>query len=418
MSSLLYLIIGLVVAFYPVVAIIPYLLGVTSTPISITYRFTYSVLSIILVTSALIIPKSFKLTTGRFAVITFYFLYIVRLIVDLYIRDVPAYESDSYFMQYAVGGTFLPLLAVLFVGKRLQPSLVIKTLYIFSVLSCIAIFFMILKEGGLVQSALENRIMIVGESSRRIVGPIIVSREGGVLAVVAFFSFLRANSFPKLAFHLSLFCFGMLLLIVGASRGPLVSVLIILVLQILVHYVQNWNKLWYYLRSGIALFGLAIAAIIFLIPRLDAFSSLSLVSRFSLFSERGFDLGTRSYQWEAAFTQIKSSPFFGERFVENLFNHSPHNFYIEIVLAMGVLGLLLFLMPLMNSVINFTLEAKAKSTFLVVHFLFWLYMLYGMTGISIHTNPQVWVLLGLTLFISFKLQNGKNEIVQKGTFPT
>jgi hypothetical protein len=390
----------LVVGFYPVVAVVPFILGVFSTPISISYRAGYLLLSLLAILFALLRVKEISLAKGVVPLVLFFILYTIRLYYDLIIRDIRVYESDMYFFQFAVGGTFVPIVAIAVGWSKVNSEIAVKWLYAFSFLSCLAILAMVLSGGGIVETLLESRVR-VSNDDKSIVGPIIVSREGGFLANLSLFYLLgQYRVKPARLFLWISLLLGFLLLVVGASRGPLVAAVLILGVQLAIAFWRRLSSVKFWAALVVLFFTVILPGLVYLINFTNFVQNLTIFNRFTNFSVGGFEKETRARQWAASWEQIKSSPVIGERMVENLLGHSPHNLFIEIQLALGIVGSLLFLLTLAFSLKRFYTEFHYRTSFVAVHFMLWLYLLYGLTGISIHTSPQVWLLLAATTYAS------------------
>jgi O-antigen ligase len=205
---------------------------------------------------------------------------------------------------------------------------------------------------------------------------------------------------PAKIFLLGSFLLGLMLLVVGASRGPLVAATAMLMIQLGVTFYLIMKSVKFWAKLSAISTMIIVPLTVYIIGFTSFLQKLTIFNRFTNFSAGGFKKEVRALQWEASWEQIKSSPAIGERIVENLYGHSPHNLFIEIQLALGLVGSFLFLTTLAFAFKRFYTEFHYRTSFVALHFLLWLYLLYGLTGISIHTSPQVWLLLAATTYAS------------------
>ncbi len=347
---------------------------------------------------SLIFKNRFSINKSFSFLFLFWLIYIVRLVVDLSIRDVPVFESDFYIYFYSILGTFVPMLSVAIAFKYLKDLIIIDYVILFLVLSCLAILYMIFSSGTYFTLLLAERIWVTGTEDSHIVNPIVISRDGGLLGVLSYFCITLSNFSRKKKVYLFFsFCLGILCLLIGASRGPIAGFVFVFLL-INLYWLRRRRKNWYFK----ALYYLTIFSVIFLLMfilwKFDFYEEIAIINRFEDFSGSNFSEEARYLQWQEAFVQISESPILGERIVERFGNHSPHNIFIEVLLATGVVGSILFLIALVASFKNFYLEYKSRSLYIVFHFCFLLYIMFGLTGITIHSSPQFWILFTLTLY--------------------
>ncbi len=397
MQLVLLAIILLGLCFYPIVAAIPLILKVPSTPISISYRAFYLFLSIGVVAPLLVALYKKKLNLGVWLLMLFWTAYSMRMIYDLLIVDIEAYEADSYFLLYGIGGCFIPLIAVGFFGKHLDVKKILGGILFFSIVSNLILLAFTFSSGQSLSEIMFHRVTLVGSDNKGVVNPIIMSREGGVLFVMSvFFAFFNKN---KLWPIIGLFV-GLATLLLGASRGPLISALLAVAI-IIVDYIYVSKKSYGFALSIFLSLGI-------LVPLLYVGVSKVLQSKEFALARRVSEVGnvgklkeeTRFLQWQAAIKQIESSPIIGHSMVENLLHYSPHNLYLEIVLATGVLGGLIMLGVFLLAFRRWLKLLRNRAPARVLGYLLFLYLLYGLTGLALYTATQLWIYLVLVLVVS------------------
>jgi O-antigen ligase len=195
------------------------------------------------------------------------------------------------------------------------------------------------------------------------------------------------------------FLLGFVNLLLGASRGPLASFFILAILVLITHTYLTRKNLAYFLRLFFVFILSAVLSLMYIVPLILS-GKLSVINRTAQTLDKNLGEEVRAYQWRAAWEQIKTSPVWGERIVENYTNFYPHNFFIEIVLATGILGAILFMFIFTDLFRRFLTAVRENNIAMVLYFLLGLQFLYGLSGLSIPTGCYVWMLIAVCLSCS------------------
>jgi O-antigen ligase len=397
--------------FYPLVAVVPWFLSIPSNPVSVSYRMGYLMLSLVLIAYGVIHIKKVKFSFGFYALMVFWVGYIFRLVYDLSIRDIKAYQSDFYLYTFTIGGCFIPALAVGLAMPLIDTKRLIKWYWVFLFLVNTVVSMQLISIFGIGPEMFANRLRITIEGAD-VFNPIPLSRGGGVLAIMSMFFLLfqRFKLFSKQTVPLVIaFLLGVINLLLGASRGPLASFFIMSAILLSVHAYLVKKNLVYILKALSTVVVSAILSLVYIVPLIIG-GKLSVVNRTAKALDANLGEEVRAYQWRAAWEQIKDSPIWGERIVETHLNFYPHNFFIEIVLSTGILGGILFIAIFTDLFRKFWLAVRLNSIVMVLFFLLGLQFLYGLSGLSIPTGWYVWMLIAVCLSCSI---NQKTNYLEK-----
>lgn len=181
--------------------------------------------------------------------------------------------------------------------------------------------------------------------------------------------FLKKDKNKKIKITKILYTIALLLVIYGlflsSKRSPLIAAIIAIVVTLLIASGKNILKK---LITLVASFG-ALAALYFIaveyIPGFD-----TIANKFtSLESSDAGVLNGRDYLWEMAIDLFKESPLIGSgyggyaAYAESVdaFTTSAHNYYLQILAELGIIGLILYLIAFISSVI-FTAKLIVKAS--------------------------------------------------------
>jgi hypothetical protein len=287
----------------------------------------YLFLSLVLIAYGVVHVKKVKLSFGLYTLIVFWIGYVFRLVYDLSIRDVKAYQSDFYLYTFTIGGCFIPALAVALIMPLIDTKRLIKWYWIFLFLVNMVVFMQLVSIFGVGPEMFTSRLIIrIGDAN--VFNPIPLSRGGGMLAIMSMFFlvFQKNKLFSKQKIPpLIAFLLGVVNLLLGASRGPLASFFIMVAVLLIVHAYIVKKNLAYVLKVITAALASVVLSLMYVVP-LIINGNISAINRTAKAFDTDFGEEVRAYQWRAAWEQIKSSPVWGERIVETHLNFYPHNF--------------------------------------------------------------------------------------------
>lgn len=380
-----------ILMFYPLFASVSILLGVPSRPLSVSYRIIYLILALLIFLIEFSRPAK-NITASRYItfLILFWVVYLVRMYYDLVILGLKnGYASNGFmfYFQYGILGSFLPALAIGFIGNKINVSRLSTLLVKVAWVTAFCLFYIVYHEFGFGIDIFLNRLSLGDEAN--IIGPIAISQYGGLIMFISFYEMLSKRFKVVL---LILWIFGLVLLMLGGSRGPLLSVVSVHVLASLFYFRKKIKKVSTWRNVGLVFLGLVAFVTLVIVPN---FEQISLFSRIESSVSQGEGLDARSRAWSAAWNQFLSNPLFGDKIVENEFHFYPHNFLLEVLMSTGIMGGLFVFVLVFAFVLRF---AKWQDPIGLMYFYLTLIVFgYVQFSLAIITIPQFWCLLMLCL---------------------
>ena len=393
---------------YPISAVIIAYFQVPSGPINISLKILYAIIAciiILLITikNGLRFPKI--ILSGLF----FFGIYSIRLLYDIFIEDVQVLlYSSSYVLSYYFGATLLPIIAIILGYKYLNVhKLSIFVFWTIVIANIFIIYYLlVLSDFGDLEKQLAMRAHIKTEGVKigTLINPITIGYYGAALALFCINAFL-IDLFSSRIIKLLLFpllILGLTILLLGASRGPLLGFILVLVISLIAKFIMSkektiaLGKFSLFLILGYSLFYGAISQLtkkydIFLLYRVEKF-----------FTDR--DMGrkeVRDYSFESAWNDFLSSPIIGNQFVGTFDNFYPHNIFLEVLMATGVLGGIFFLLFFYRfSVNSFSLITQRRFTsYTPFVFTCLICFFLSATSGSIFGSPEIWILMTVTTLL-------------------
>ena len=376
---------------YPLIAYIATALDLPSRPLSIAFRAVALAGAVFLVICGLADRRA-AASRGNILLLTFWLIYICRIIIDISILDVERSATQTPFQVYsfAIGASFLPILAIALHGVKTNVDSYLKILLVLLFVQSSLIISILIQEYGLNPEAFAVRQFIGDEDGDNVLNPISLARTGGQLfgLSVCWLAFRRGNVL------LSTFLFvcvlmGLYLVLVGGSRGPLIAVGIGgLLISAYYLWLRGAMGVVYYIVGGMALVGLIISQASALNISTDDLAAVSRVQ--STIESEDEDL--RITMWRSALTMFSESPILGKAMFERIHRFHPHNILVESLMAIGILGTLPFLGAILACVVKFFRYAKAKASSEVTLGILVLLLFIGwMTSGNISEGSELWV---------------------------
>ena len=200
---------------YPIINFFPIIFDWNTSIINIGFR------SVVLLASLIIIifdKNSFKISHSTLFIVIFLIAYLFRLVYDLHYSDILAYNDDGYFYSMLLFANIFPLFAL---GSAQKPYVNIKEFLVVSRIAIILIMVLIINQYGFNIDLLSSRNRISSEYVGGI-SPLAFARFGGLLLVLEIFANKSKDTYKFLFILLSF-----VIIILSASRGPLISVFLV-----------------------------------------------------------------------------------------------------------------------------------------------------------------------------------------------
>lgn len=181
--------------------------------------------------------------------------------------------------------------------------------------------------------------MLSSETGQEVISPLALSYSGALTILFCFYEFTHKKFSMGYKIYLLLtFSVSIMIFLLGATRGALLVIL--LAVMVFVYFGNIKRKLTF-----LVLFVLSIPVMFYGIE----ITGSKIIDR-SLDSIKTGDTSGRELLWKDAFNEFIDFPLFGGRIEVSGFY--PHNIFLEILMATGVIGMVLFSFLLFSSLIN------------------------------------------------------------------
>jgi O-antigen ligase len=381
-----YAILILTLALYPLIGIGQVLVGiVNTTPIAVLYRAVYLLLSCVLLITFLPESPRMKVPVVVFSFVLFWLLYVFRIVNDIVIlEDTRGYSEKGlfFFLTYGLGGCLAPAIIAAFSAKSINYKTLTKCLLLFFALSNLCIFAFLVLENGLTVDIFYNRLR-VGES---VVSPIALSQYGGALFVLSLGAWL-ISGYRSFLLPVAMGV-GIVLLILGASRGPLAACAGSVMLILFDHFLLRAKLLQYWAYASVAIVIFVAAVVKFIVPNM---AQITIFNRISSTVESGVGLDARELQWSSAWNQFIESPVWGGGLIENAMNFYPHNFILEVLMSTGLLGAIALAPAIVITIWKFLNRRNIALEKRIYLYLFLFFLGCAMFSLSLITNAHLWI---------------------------
>lgn len=310
-------------------------------------------------------------------------LYIFKV---LYSANIDAKLSRSWgeYIFYFLSFTTLPFLFYSAVDLVKYKQQIIKSMIIAGLclgLLNIYIFKDVLLSGGI--GRLSNLTAVTGEE---VISPLALAYSGAITIVLCLYKliFEKMKSKEKLLIYSSMLI-SFVLFFLGATRGALVAVFLSL---IIILYFGDAKKRFMFLTLILFASPVVIAVL--------NFTGSSLFKRTSNSIKDG-DTSGREVLWQDAYKEFINYPILGGRIeVSGIY---PHNIFLEILMATGVIGFILFLLIMISSLYKGIFQIRKENVYLFPLLIF-------ICGFSQHlVTGSLWG--AITLFSSMGMLNSQ-----------
>ena len=370
---------------FPIFVTISLLIGFNTSDGSVFYRFLIVLLSITVIIFQIKKIPRLKLN----AVTIFFILYTLRITYDLTLRGITTtYIENSKIFLFYFGGIIIPTIAISFMKINFEK--LNNLIFRISLIQCFFILVgLYLLYGVDLISLLTDRYLFtsneINNGSGSPLNPILVSRCGATLFILLLVNILFGKIKLKSLSALIAFVISVSLILLGGSRGPLVSCVILSLISFFLFFKNSniKNIIFGFLFFLSIFFGFEYL--------INSYSeSINLVSRVneSLLSSDQISFG-REEHFKSAFKQFINNPILGDKIFDNYSNFYPHNLFLESFMALGLFGGLLFIFIIFRNLVNF----QQKKNYINLYVLFSIFLLFVCTSGSIWNSFEFWVIL-------------------------
>jgi hypothetical protein len=361
--------------YYPISASFILILNIPSTIVNIFIRAFCAFISLYLIFIwTLNNNKKLKFKYPIWFLLLFWIFYSIRIIYDLN-RGIKFGEYENTFVYgFAFGNILLPMLAILLWYKHLKTEKIPKLAFLLFSISNIMILIniIILNQGfdiALFLQRSELKSQSSGDPGGNILNPISIGYYGELLVITSlYFSLLTKHKhFGFLAI------LGILLLLLGASRGPFVNCIFTILILLAYKYRISKSKLilTFRLTLVISLISIILSQTVGKTVSLDNFYMFDRLSQF-VENRQSNEEEYRDVGFASAWNDFLDSPIIGNQFVGTYDNFYPHNIFVELFMATGLLGVIIFssfFFPLLMKMRKLFLQNSPATFFILLIFL-------------------------------------------------
>lgn len=442
---------------YPIQAMVVLYSGFDSTPVNASFRAIYLFVSICLVAGAMVLFRplkrsSYRLNIPLLAFVIFWILYGTRLVYDLEWKGLQMLGYHKYYVYaWAFGCSMIPALALLLNGRYMVAERLTKNMFYFLFTSIVCLTVYLVVYSGVTinellvshyEIFLSGKVTSVQElpvelkrASDVLINSITISFYGSLMVVtsVAWFLFYqRRVSVWYTLLLVAALVMGIFLLMVGASRGPLLMFLFLsagLILASVGTFLVRFSiyalalfpavskKLKKLPRAGFSfkpvlhklmmlLTGLMLIFTVYNYGRKKIsfeIENLALKKRVEKMLEYRNDktANDRIEMWTGALHQFKTNPVFGDSFINNVGNLYSHNIFMDVLMSVGVVGSLFFIIYLLAPFYYLLrLPSERKRSLSVLFTAFLAFLALYMTSGGLFTAAEFWILSAALIGIS------------------
>jgi O-antigen ligase len=382
---------------FPIISFLPELFKIEDTQI---YTFPYRIICLISAIITIIVGIKIKIysliNTKHRVLLLFLVLYLIRVSFDLYYSEYSEkltyqFPNKSMYYMFILGVAVIPMISIL----TIISIDLLKVARYFYYLTLLALSFAISMNNIDIGQIVENRIN--GNTA-------LASIIYGQLGVTGFLLSIFLWTHFKNKFQFVLYIIGGILslytIIIAGSRSPFIALLICTILYL--YYLNPKTNISKFITRV-----LLISFILFVIFSPDKI--LKLIGNYSPTSEQRimntFDKSAdqfsgRDLLYKDAFADFLDSPIIGKHFV---LTHGtgagwyPHNVILEVFMALGVIGGVIFVYLLFFAFKNSFKLIKYNNKAAWFSLLFMQIIVFAFFSGSLYTTSSLWIMLFLLL---------------------
>lgn len=334
--------------------------------------------------------------------IAFWFLYIIRILLDLYVFDVQhiVYDTKLDYIE-AIVFCLAPCIGLCF-AKGVDYEWVLKWSFVFFLIaSCLSFFISLNLSTEEVQRDVGRFEGTQGMSSLQ------YGHNGVTLSLMAATLFFSQNKpFLLKILYVGAFCVGLFTIYLAGSRSPFVALVVCLFVLLFLSKGP--------FKGALIIVGIALPFVLFFLQLQEFLGQFGGVffERLLLAIYEGQNAG-RDTIFTTAVSQFIESPVWGSRFVisEGVSTGTyPHNLLLESLMATGIMGGTFFFIWFFRGLRISLKLIKSNTTYIWIALLFLQQVIFGMFSLSIYTHSHFWH-TGIMLMCIFYTKHGANSHV-------
>jgi O-antigen ligase len=381
----------LLIVGFTIISMFPRALSFNSQVITIPFRAIVLSISLVIIVYNIYTKNSNKFGKTEYFFIVFFLFYFVKAIVTFKIYDfseeIALREIETYLR--IMGITFIPTLAVLTIREKdINYTLFMNFVYY--------TLFIVLLLNVSIGIEYDHQGRSAGFMSMYCIS---FGHLGVSLAIISIYKLLFESKAKYLHIIPSVgVILGLYILYASGTRSPLIA--FILCLFFLFFLKSNLK----YIISFLILLATSILALIYFKPQYeDVGQSSSFLNRVTNMIVSG-DSSGRGELYQQGIKIFSENPIFGGRilYFDGMY---PHNIFLEILMATGIVGLILYFF-FFKDCVNFMFRLKEYSITnphtVWVPILWLQYFILSLFSYNLHSSSEVWYLTAMILVLNKK----------------
>jgi O-antigen ligase len=381
----------LLIVGFTIISMFPRALSFNSQVITIPFRAIVLSISLVIIVYNIYTKNSNKFGKTEYFFIVFWLFYFVKAIVTFKIYDfseeIALREIETYLR--IMGITFIPTLAVLTIREKdINYTLFMNFVYY--------TLFIVLLLNVSIGIEYDHQGRSAGFMSMYCIS---FGHLGVSLAIISIYKLLFESKAKYLHIIPSVgVILGLYILYASGTRSPLIA--FILCLFFLFFLKSNLK----YIISFLILLATSILALIYFKPQYeDVGQSSSFLNRVTNMIVSG-DSSGRGELYQQGIKIFSENPIFGGRilYFDGMY---PHNIFLEILMATGIVGLILYFF-FFKDCVNFMFRLKEYSITnphtVWVPILWLQYFILSLFSYNLHSSSEVWYLTAMILVLNKK----------------
>lgn len=376
---------------YPISAFISIFFNLPSSLINIVYRLFIVLLCIFFLFSNKI-SRLKNVALSNILFLLFWFVYFVRLVNDVLILQIPyGNHGPLTILSFAIGSCFIPLLVISISSGYLNLTKFEKYYFVVLFISNLLIFISFLIQADSISLDFFLRrfnVVSYDDEDLLVINTITITFMGELLVLWSLYLFISKNFNKVILFFI---CgLGLFNMILGASRGPVLGLIIGVIYLFLVLGIKNFKLN----KRALFVFFILVLVSIYLINNSFIMNNFAFYYRIAdFFQERQLPFESkeaRDYAWDAAWNQFLNNPFFGDKIINDFDHYYPHNIYLEVFMSTGLLGAIPFFLGLFLVLKRILDKPSISFAYIIIP-----HLIFSLISGNLFFNVGFWICVSL-----------------------
>jgi O-Antigen ligase len=335
---------------YPFQVAVSFFGHLPSSPFNAACRAVYLGFALLFLVYTLFWRKSTPFSIGLLFFILFWVVYGTRIIYDVEVKELLLQKGTVSewkklkLYQFAFGSCFVSSIGIAVGYQFLTIERVSRFLVRFAGCLNFAVLATVFAwTKGDLTTLLKSRVALGDDNTASILNPIVIGLCGEIGLVFAVISLTYRKQFNNSIFFLApMVGVSLLNLAFGASRGPFLAAILMIIFVLFTTIKVNFFKLGFWLRMITVSLVFLVVGVKYL--KLSSLvDDLALFGRLNEFSERqsGNEEESRDVSFADAWASFVENPVVGRSYLNKDYDY-PHNIILEVLMSTGVIGFAFF----------------------------------------------------------------------------